>query len=177
MTERPVIMKSPMVRALLNGWKTQTRRLATSPLRRCESGDLLWVKETWSPAATPSGYDYRAEFTGTADRYGWRPSIHMPRKASRLTLEVTEVRRQILHEISEEDALAEGIQRDGLGRHYTVGIAELQHDWKSTARQAYADLWVHLHGVDAWRENPEVVAITFTVHRKNVDGLLRERAR
>lgn len=153
MADRPIIFSSPMVRALLAGTKTQTRRLLKpqpgdmdrpfamedgtwhvtdsrgcnmSPLPvRYAVGDRLWVREAFIGAR---GYDddppsrfgnkpiwYCAD--GAPDREKWwhlsnrlRPSIHMPRWASRLTLTVTEVRVQRLQEISEEDAIAEGAE-------------------------------------------------------------------
>lgn len=164
--ERPIIFSQSMVRALLEGRKTQTRRLATSPLRRCRPGDQLWLREAFAllpPNAyalpkkmAPDAYEaayYRIDF----DRSGkpaWKPSIHMPRWASRLTLIVTEIRRQNLAELTDDDALSEGITpQEG-----------------ATPRDCFAALWNDLHGTGAWTENPKVIALTFRVHRCNIDS-------
>ena len=91
----------------------------------------------------------------------WRPSIHMPRSASRLTLTVTEVRVQRLQDISEEDARAEGIEGEFLP--WPQGY------W--TYRPYFAELWNSLHGPDAWDANPWVVALSFTVQHGNIDQI------
>lgn len=141
MTDRPIIFSPAMVRALLAGSKTQTRRLPTSPLRRREVGDRLWVREAWTglfwdiadidgPARelweTPKGertkefsagvfYKIEEDAKRGDERFypevQWTPSIHMPRWASRLTLIVEGVRIEPLQAISEADAQAEGIER------------------------------------------------------------------
>src|SRR5690606_14173331 len=134
MTVRPIIFSAPMVRAILEGRKTQTRRpawqaprvfiqtdgeppepiLVPTVWQKTEPGDLLWVRETWAESA--HGPVYKADVLGAdTDGWGWRPSIHMPRWASRITLEVTDVRLQRLQEISEEDARAEGAKAPALG--------------------------------------------------------------
>lgn len=96
-----------------------------------------------------------------------RPSIHMPRWASRLTLTVTEVRVQRLHEISEADAVAEGIMQVEQGLFDYHEHAEIRF---KTAKSAFQDLWNSLHGPDAWEANPWVVALTFTVAKGNIDA-------
>ena len=140
MTDRPILFSGPMVRALLDGRKTQTRRImkpqprANDRLRkrldsrdftafrrheppienwRCPyggPGDRLWVKETHlggSPGV--ANIIYRAD--GEVPGVRWRPSIHMPRRASRVTLAITDVRVERLQDISEADAIAEGLYR------------------------------------------------------------------
>lgn len=140
MTERPILFSGSMVRALLSGQKTQTRRICkpqpASPFQsvsgawvdmresgiaaiRCpygEPGDRLWVRETWttSDKVLPwieDPFIYGADLnengvTKWAAR--WKPSIHMPRAASRITLEVTDICIERLQDISTEDARAEG---------------------------------------------------------------------
>ena len=138
--ERPILCSAPDVMAILDGRKTQTRRImkpqpnrtwpdevtphwsvggnrtlpgASNPLR-CPygvPGDRLWVREAWRlPDGAPKGWvDYRAD--DTRDGFKWKPSIHMPRWASRITLEVTDVRVERLQDISEADAMAEGVRR------------------------------------------------------------------
>jgi hypothetical protein len=118
-----------MVQAILEGRKTQTRRvirpqpegITESPYciepgsghssRRCPYGtinDWLWVRETWAPWPNPPGYIYRADNHFDAPKSGWRPSIHMPREASRLTLRVTGAHIECVQDISNQDARAEG---------------------------------------------------------------------
>jgi uncharacterized protein YhfF len=92
-----------------------------------------------------------------------RPSIHMPRWASRLTLTVTEVRVQRLQEISEEDARDEG-----------AGLLLHEHEYwdgdPDCYRKLFRVLWTAIHGPAAWDANPEVVALSFTVERRNIDA-------
>ncbi|MCV0371109.1 hypothetical protein [Filomicrobium sp.] len=162
-------------------------------------GDLLWVRETWCEG--PIGRDgvvedwreyfYRAtdhDVMGIDDGDGfsvlnadgslkspWRPSIHMPRRASRLTLEVTDVRVERLQDISEEDAIAEGVSRIA-----TVGGAGWQ-DYSGGVgfgdpRRSFLSLWDSLNEARGfgWDVNPWVVAVTFKVHRVNIDALLEK---
>ncbi len=97
-----------------------------------------------------------------------KPSIHMPRWASRLTLTVTEVRVQRLQEISEADCFAEGVEQFGGGAAF-VKLADAQT--YSTPRGCYHALWNSLHGPDAWATNPWVVAVSFTVQHGNIDAV------
>lgn len=139
MTEKPILFSGSMVRAILEGRKTVTRRvikpqpssgIRQSPLypSGIEDGhgremcwkyrprDRLWVRETWQTGEyagnEPCGPVYRAtdpEWGTECVGWQWRPSIFMPRWASRITLEVTDVRAEKLHSITEEDAMAEGV--------------------------------------------------------------------
>jgi hypothetical protein len=232
-TERPILFSAAMVRALIDGRKTQTRRickwqpgdadkvfqLADGNWHVCgphgdhmspfdvpySTGDRLWVKETWKPGSWRDdgrvAIDYRAtpELVNTPwvhlpekvdwpdlwekwtnelrangsipDRRGhhkwepgqsplkWRSGRFMPRWASRLTLIVTDVRVERLQDISEVDALAEGVDRI----HYPD-----TGDW-GWPQQAFRDLWNSIIGADAWDANPYVVAIGFTVKHGNID--------
>lgn len=183
MTDRPIIFSGPMVRALLDGRKTQTRRLATSPLRNCQVGDRLYVRENWKPHSTFAGLKprdiprsnvfYAADEAYAPSNTPWVPSIHMPRWVSRLTLTVTDVRTQQLQEISEADSRSEGITDRGgwwlaVGAHETLAGA--------TAYGAFYCLWNSLHDKprERWADNPEIVALTFTVERRNIDGVTRK---
>lgn len=236
MTARPIIFSAPMVRALLEGRKTQTRRvLKPQPLPQFHPdgflkvgtenatgrsvwearnggkpagavfpgppgslevaaytmtpGDRLWVREAWrsveafdtlNPAKiatecleagyrhpwAPIAYEVDARRVNWAQTW-WhdhkagrlRPSIHMPRWASRLTLTVTNVRVEQLQNISERDALAEGMT-------FPHGM-----QWGSHPRDAFHGLWNSLHGPDAWAANPWAVAISFTVEHGNIDAV------
>ena len=196
MNVRPIIFSGGMVSALLAGRKSQTRRLATSPLAKCQPGDLLYVREAFCPcwsaqpiyrADDPSGRGARE--AGYAAEPKYKPSIHMPRAASRLTLEVTEVRREFLQTISDEHALAEGIagitkdgklikyglpDRDGLPGTDDYGWPWDQ--WQLTPSHAFKRVWASLHGQEGWDADPLVVALAFVVHRQNVDAFLARRA-
>ena len=191
MTDRPILFS-----ALLDGRKTQTRRLASSPLAMVQVGDRLWVRESFTPqtnctdgvillfeASRKRGGSEAKQLMAISDDDRFpiftqkiRPSIHMPRWASRLTLVVTDVRRQTLCDITEEDAIAEGIQFIGV-RHSTTSWPVYHWEAKSTVddsfdmpQMAYVDLWDNLHGPRNG-EDPEIVALTYTVHQVNIDRL------
>lgn len=235
MSDRPIIFSAPMVRALLEGRKTQTRRsvwqrfapkvlrfplpadmtvvdgkgVRPSAWRRVEAEEKLWVKEAWAltgqfaaeKTRSFAAYNHPAQVTrdhrlyrADADGYNlavqhWRTPVFMPRWASRLTLTVTDVRIQRLHDISEEDAQAEGVEppetdredRDwsicrkcgGTGLHGSLGdqmgYVEVDCAECDTHRKRFMHLWNSLHGPDAWGRNRDVVAITFTTEQRNID--------
>jgi hypothetical protein len=150
------------------------------------AGDLLWVRETGLPAykATPADcgwvyladYGYQVGLISEQEARGswtWRPSIHMPRMASRLTLELEEVRIERLQDISEDDAKAEGIKLDkGVGWFQIPGT----HDYVSTAKKAYELLWSRINGPESWAANPWVWVLVFKVHHANVDTVIKGTA-
>lgn len=157
-----------MVRALLDGTKTQTRRVVKCHvedygiIRHTATvcpygypGDRLWVRETFRQY--PDGIFYRAdandiELANDVHR-PWKPSIFMPRAASRITLEITAVRLARLQDISEVDVTAEGIQE--------IIDAGVDHDgWP---RDAYRSLWDSINGPDSWDANPWVWVVEFKV--------------
>lgn len=203
MKERPILFSAPMVRALLNCTKSQTRRivkpshikffepsmnaalersptLATAFCPYGQPGDRLWVRETWqgplideeleeefhqSPDyfKKPEFCAYRATDTLDAinadgEALGWRPSIHMPRWASRILLEITAVRVERLADISKDDAMAEGIvlQPDG-----GFGLADSTHYNFSDPTDSYCSLWESINGAGAWFANPWVWVVEF----------------
>ena len=238
MTDRPIIFSAPMVRALIEGRKTQTRRAlkfaGRSPdyigPRGCEAdptcwgwempdgyyvtvegdethhapgwrngwrdwvgayapGDRLYVREAfighyayevneypprgwgnkpiWFPADGPVPEKHAGQFWHRA-----RPSIHMPRWASRLTLIVTDVRVQRLQEISEADAVAEGAEI-AKGVHGPDGGVMVRTDkayMTVTPYRWFRELWNSIHGHEAWDQNPWVAAISFRVIRANIDS-------
>lgn len=184
MKERPILFSAPMVRALLAGTKTQTRRPVkgwalewlTPPIsftpeyvahpdnKACpygQPGDRLWVRETWRVCGGRE-YEYQQDrrqvmyrsthqedgFPLTWESYTWRPSIFMPRWASRITLEVTKVRVERLQSISRGDAMAEGCPFPNMAKG-------------DDPRQWYAELWDQINGAGAWDANPWVWAIDF----------------
>lgn len=217
MTVRPILFSAPMIRALLEGRKTQTRRLAkfvtraganlkfsglepeclapgqfaltsrgaggcwnerTHVLKTYASGDLLWVRERAHYA--PNRVAYSADNPPLANGEkvdGWgpmRPSIHMPRWASRLTLEVTGVKVERLQDISAGDAVAEGIYNQELGWNIPPPHRPLD-DGYCDPRECYADLIESINGAGTWDRNPWIVAVTFRVHLQNVDAFLAQR--
>lgn len=193
---RPILFSGPMVRAILAGKKTQTRRVLKVQPRMCEPdangnvyavwsdkpwprvkptmaellidirhrcpygarGDTLWVRETWRPLGS----------------FRWRPSIHMPRWASRLSLLIADVRVERLHDITDEDAVAEGIPRipdselvchcgtDLIGHGCGDG-----HSFTPMPEHRYefSKLWDEVCGTSAtnsdWSSNPWVWAVSF----------------
>lgn len=207
---RPILFSAPMVRALLAGTKTQTRRIV-KPVRGWQHdicrpdlmaaphevwwhgaetervgcsqscpygvpGDTLWVRETWA-GSVEGGIDYCAD----GHEYGrddegkslirWRPSIHMPRRFSRLTLTLTDVRVERLQEITHADAIAEGCDwatpqpygekwDDDREDPREVGYASPTPE-NGFARDNYRRLWESINGPGSWDANPWVWVLTF----------------
>ena len=146
----------------------------------CAPGDLLWVREncaTWEGKRRDAVYcadltddEWRDIAHDICNGAPWkrRPSIHMPRWASRLTLRVTDVRVQRVQDISEADTEAEGVDRWGLAtwKNYTSdGTTHVVLN----CRHSFSTLWNSIHGPDAWSRNDWVEARTFDVIRANVD--------
>lgn len=197
MTDHPIIFSGPMILALMaaaqrrGGGKSQTRRLASSPLARVKPGDRLWTRETawYGPADVKPAAAKRVLWSVTAAglppslRDGKRqaPSIHMPRWASRLTLVVKEVRLQLLQDIDEADAWAEGVchaiehsrpgmAMDGLDEDMRRAIVT---GYIGGGRQAFHWLWDQRHTKDGerWEDNPAIVALTFDTVEENITRL------
>lgn len=207
MTEKPILFSGPLVRAILEGRKSVTRRLipervqyaydnyddwcsnvsAGIPtsrqwereffLERCRFavGGNLWVRETWKPHSLYSDLKprdiprskifYRADDSYAPSNTQWKPGIHMPRWASRITLEVTGVKVERLQDISEEEAKAEGVVPKASGRYHCGFDDEGEITCKSPVT-AYAWLWNSINGERegaSWSDNPWVAAITFRV--------------
>jgi hypothetical protein len=203
MTDRPIIFSAAMVLALLAGRKTQTRRLATSPLAAAAVGDRLWVREGWAchwatDNQAPRDIDpdlwsvrYLVDDTirparkdgslATADQLKrGRPSIHMPRWMSRLTLTITATRIEPLQAISYGDAIAEGVEMESADPpfYYVPGIwphsltaVGIEEAGGRHAERSYEKLWSMLHTAEGqrWQDNPDVLVLTFTVAQENID--------
>lgn len=224
MKERPILFSGEMVRALLEGRKTQTRRVVKPTKDRngsgcelapCEiageinngdyhlcpygqPGDRLWVRENFLQLmhgpVTDGEIKYRADLhpseTGSQPNDGWwwksRPSIHMPRWASRILLEIISARVERLQEISEADAKAEGAFFTDYGRQcfhkgaprdavkcpapddhhpqregWSMASTESHEQCLSSARMAFANLWEKINGPDSWDANPWVWVVEF----------------
>jgi hypothetical protein len=137
-------------------------------------GDILWVRETYRKAnGMPTGYRY--DWRATAEEDGapidepWKPSIFMPKDACRIFLEVTDVRVERLNEITESDAIAEGVERWIEERmkskpiHYKLYFHEKGSEcsYTSCPIDSYETLWQKINGENSWSENPFVWVYTF----------------
>lgn len=219
MADRPILFSGPMIRALLKGRKTQTRRVLTK-LRRFGTvrefgpsdtvgydwhfrdkdarwhdlrhpellarlpyavGDRLWVREKWSADSRYAGLPVRdvggpiwywADGEPPCDVTLPFPSIFMPRWASRLTLEVTDVRIQRLQEIDKADAVAEGLIELKSGRFVVNQGDQYFGVCSHNPREVYSWYWDHLNAQRGfgWDVNPWVVAVSFSVERRNIDN-------
>lgn len=240
MKERPILFSAPMVRAILEGRKTQTRRIAklhgndglqtdhdawrfcefhensrravwqhrtnisrviTGACPHGEPGDRLWVREScfiWGrwvknglttkgkqrwrfKVETPHTAIYNATHPQVATKttrrqtcmYWRRPSIHAPRWASRITLEITEVRVQRLNKITADDAIAEGVEDAEGKRHRAGDFKPGVQGWinygpprsynYATPQESFQSLWKSINGDESWDANPWVWAISFKV--------------
>lgn len=209
MRERGMIFNAEMVRAILNGSKTQTRRtMKTQPepsktregdhwfscsklramvhvsdftpgnskipdyhefLSKCcpfgEIGDRIWVRETWARYnIDQNSHDmaYRATKPEDWPQNGrWRPSIHMPRWASRISLEITAVRVERLNVISAEDAKAEGVTPAGNLLPDHPGTYLTPNGDFATAEVAFQRLWESIYSEPSWQDNSWVWVIEF----------------
>lgn len=223
MAEHPILFSDEMVRAIVDGYKTQTRRVIRFPKHayqqpdvswiksvhqdgrgnwvawstdapdlvdftkraypngegfKCPYGrprDLLWVRETWSQISFPDE-DGAVEIAYRADDWlddepgpdiegGWRPSIHMPRWASRLTLEVINVRVERLQAISEEDVLAEGVKP-------TIPIRPEPFGSRSYNLESFVTVWDSINAKRgfSWKSNPWVWVVSFKVARRGLQA-------
>ncbi|HBC6836216.1 TPA: hypothetical protein KEZ13_002904 [Escherichia coli] len=183
MKERGMIFNDEMVRAILGGDKTQTRRIVEEKFygravaaellaKHCpygQPGDRIWVRETYrvhGKATDVATLVYRASvrnsWTEQTHRVPvevcnkpvsekWTPSIHMPRWASRILLEITDVRVERLHDMSEADAKAEG----AAPATYKITPPEAVY------RVGFGDIWRSIYGQDNWLSNPWVWVIEF----------------
>ena len=133
-----------------------------------QPGDRLWVREAWAaphkfdahrPADIPALTRWHYAATEELGGLRGRPSIHMPRCASRITLKVTGVRVERLQDISEADALAEGIAYSERFNGYCIGMAE--HFHSHDPRESYRSLWRAINGAGSWDANPWVWVVEF----------------
>jgi hypothetical protein len=185
--EKPILFSTEMVKSILSGFKSQTRRVVKCEYNEirwnpivlngyggwCDEhgnpvncpygqvGDVLWVRETWCRWYNGHGYYYKADklypdnsggMVGRPIDYDegavpWKPSIHMPRAACRIRLEITDIRVERLQDISWEDAVAEGCPG------YRPTQDEPTHQFQR--------LWTKINGEESWQSNPWVWVISF----------------
>ncbi|MEW3783125.1 hypothetical protein ACM74W_01850 [Pseudomonas aeruginosa] len=200
MKERPILFTGPMVRAILEGRKTVTRRVVkpqpdflgsmvdpNTPFKTLdaglharitcphgEPGDRLWVREAWAadaqvdaiaprdlsqgePIWYPADFSVRQTGCSMISKGRGRPSIHMPRWASRILLEITAVRIERLQDISEKQALAEGVELEGEGVCW-AGAAGTASD---SPVESFRLLWELINGAGSWNANPWVWGVEF----------------
>ncbi|HBO1246099.1 TPA: hypothetical protein L4E97_004786 [Pseudomonas aeruginosa] len=200
MKERPILFTGPMVRAILEGRKTVTRRVMkpqpdflgsmvdpNTPFKTLDAGlharitcphgqpdDRLWVREAWAadaqvdaiaprdlsqdePIWYPADFSVRQTGCSMISKGRGRPSIHMPRWASRILLEITAVRIERLQDISEKQALAEGVELEGEGVCW-AGAAGTASD---SPVESFRLLWELINGAGSWNANPWVWVVEF----------------
>jgi hypothetical protein len=228
--ERPILFNTETVRAILEGRKTQTRRIIKNQLQsdyeiindknwydentwisrkktsinpdryeitsvyKCpygKVGDILWVRETWARAIgreelTPSEMSTAIEISPERfivfkasskedthpehpdwGKKRWNPSIHMPRIASRISLEIINIRVERLNDISEEDAIKEGVKRHLHGYKCYNGINTIHYGVYDAcfrkAKDSFESLWVSVYGENSWNWNPWVWVVEFKI--------------
>lgn len=222
MKEIPILFRTPMVQAILDGRKTMTRRVNSlksvishefkgfitfqghnhavfvkdniQTIVKCpygQPGDILWVRESWNMGTKeelspddqwmqrndglPKGewvWVYKAgikfDFHTQHPEWGkkkWKPSIHMPKEACRIWLEVTDVRVERLQEISEADAKAEGSEKGILrdGPNTEKGEFHLEHNIHAWYQTGFKFIWMNINGRESWNANPWVWVVSFKV--------------
>ena len=197
---KPILFNTDMVRAIQEGRKSVTRRVVrlkeldevlSSPVRKenpdvpdsrfieclctapCEAGDILWVRETWSPVnVRPRRYIYKADVDrrigeGVRLPLCWHPSIHMPREAARIFLRVTDVRVERLQDITPEQIDTEGCKELAYsattGELLPSGASWFRIAWNNTIKPK--DLPAY-----GWEANPWVWVIEFERIEKEIEG-------
>lgn len=181
---RPISFTTAMVNAVLVGRKRQTRHVPSPVWLQAKAQHdagkkcYLWVRETWAigqhDANAPpddrkdaSAVVHCASFSGTP-ALKWRPSVHMPRHASRITLKVTRATLGPLHKITARDVRQEGLH----------GAEDVDTIWQHGLRpiEAYAQYWDQMHSRAGctWDDNPDVVTFTFEPIEANVDDVITQ---
>lgn len=165
-------MLNPVVRGRNGEISSVSCRLAPMLCPFGQPGDRIWVRETFSAVPDhdePVGCSALLYAADGGTPYGkWKPSIHMPRWASRILLEITDVRVDRLNGISEADAQAEGIDMEALADSqdgYDC-IADHNMTGRPTATGAFKYLWESIYGEENWLANPWVWVIEF----KRIEG-------
>jgi hypothetical protein len=196
MKSKPILFSTPMVQAILEGRKTQTRRIVKPQPKQeldffgwelhpkklqvafgtgnkvdsfhkfpfGQVGDVLWVRETFGTGKESGKTYYKANagnFNMLVDK--WKPSIFMPKDAARIWLKITNIKIERLHDISEKDAILEGVEKE-----FSILFNEwrfkdyynVKSDWRS-AVSSFQSLWANINGINSWNSNPFVWVIEF----------------
>lgn len=172
--EKPILFCADMVCSITDGRKTQTRRIAKTDKPPYTAGDILYVRETWAQA--PNGnYLYKAdsilkEMQGADFSIKWKPSIHMPKVAARIFLEVTQVRKERLQDITEANAIAEGAESCSpfdlkqMPLSLITCLPNGNKVIKKTARIGFYKAWQEINrGTNDWDSNPYVWVVAFKI--------------
>lgn len=230
MIDHPILCSTPMVQALLDGRKSQTRRIIKDQPANCQkiaidcaspsgysyiadayddfypkhnfgkAGELLWVREasaiTYSSFKMKRTVFYRADNPEIPERttFKWKPSIHMKKSIARIWLQTTaQISIERTHDISDEDAKAEGLKclsKDG-GITWKYGIPDSDgypgnddygwpwQEWETSPKKAFEKLWRKINGDESWESNPYVWVIKFRILSMNgrpKDETLKELA-
>ncbi len=179
MAINPNLSNTEMVRAILDGRKTKTRRLVKdgSEIAPVEPGDILWVRETWcNLPVSPGGharlmrgrYYYKADVPDIRPegwRGNWKPSIHMPKEAARIFLKVTDVRMERLRKITARECEYEGIEIKSLDMENSCGMEKVISIYNEITDK-FGKLWDSTISKDqlctkGWEANPLVWVYTF----------------
>lgn len=198
-TERPILFQTDMVKAILGNRKTQTRRKCrhqhwshseltdvnkngiTQKIHRYVScpygqpGDLLWVRESFYEPMFENlngKYYYKADLVDQGWHFKWKPSIHMPKSAARLWQMVEDIRVERLQDISEKNAIAEGIKNEVLPIvneriYYFYPCNDLRDDtYLNSPITSFYSLWKSINGQASWDANPWVWVVQYRVLSK-----------
>ena len=152
--------------------KSLTDRSFNQAALKCpygQLGDVLWVRETWAPILDinekkplPDAYIYKADFEDYPVDWNWRPNIFMPKAACRTFLEITNIRVERLQEITEQDAIAEGVlEKESANRGYVYMNYLTKSYGDIGADGSFETLWQSINGEDSWEANPFVWVIEF----------------
>jgi len=189
---KPILFSTPMVQAILDGRKTMTRRVVKTTRDgiptaagllveadndwcagrlikpKYQSGDILWVRETWNEVFRPDGTHAHYIYKASSELEHWRPSIFMPKTAARIFLRVTDVRCERLQKIDIDDAIKEGCVGAPcdclrLGRGWMGCESCMNTGWQEPPTVEFMQLWEHLNAKRGygWDANPWVWVYTF----------------
>lgn len=187
MKQRPILFSTPMVQAILEGRKTQTRRIVKpQPIVGLENikddiffdthtsgieqkvfkcpygkiGDVLWVRETF--LENDGEYYFKASMDDSDNKYlsgSWKPSIHMPKIAARIYLKITNVRVEKLQDISEQDSVNEGVEESSIDKGWYKNY--VNNLLTKNAIRSFFSLWESINGNKSLDNNPWVWLIEF----------------
>lgn len=198
---KPILFSTEMVEAIINGRKTQTRRICQHQYwsfseredfivngihekidrnvsSKYQIGDTLWIREIWANDTQNKGrYRYGQDWKGIGIHWKWKPSIHMPFDASRIFLRVNNVRLEKLQDISDQDAIAEGIEPLNMSRAQLIEQGQKYRSYVLKDKfqdglppfWSFNSLWCKINGGESWDANPWVFVYEFEL-LKSIQG-------